>query len=162
MLQIPWRDCSFSHNAEFIKIWTNPSLCCTNKKDFHKQKGFSRSGHSCSRHKKTERVWVLLLSEREKLRGSQSWQRSICLQILTFIVWLGIANSPTNLISSLQDIYIHQDNHSPTTQNRQQIKTFTPSPSPSLNILCNRWENQALRADSLDEGSGRQKLSTVN
>lgn len=83
---------------------------------WHKQKGFSRSGHNYPRHKKPEHVWLLFLSEREKLKGSQSWQQSICLLILTFIVWLGIANSPTNLISSLQDIHIHQDHHSPTTE----------------------------------------------
>lgn len=124
MLQIPWRDSSFSHGAEFIKIGTNPNLCDTNKKDFQDL------DITVPSIKNPEHVWLLFWSEREKLKGSLSWQKSICLQILTFIVWLGIANRPTNLISSLQDIYIHQDNNSPTTQNRQQINTFTPSATP--------------------------------
>lgn len=125
MLQIPWRDSSFSHGAEFIKIGTTSSFV------WHKQKGFSRSGHHYSRHKKTWTCLTAFFQVKEK-----SWKalwadrKSICLQILTFIVWLGIANRPRDLISSLQDIYIHQDNHSPTTQNRQQIKTFTSSATP--------------------------------
>lgn len=126
MLQIPWRDSSFSHGAEFIKTGTNPNLCDTNKKDFQ-DRDIPIPGI-----KKPQRIWLLFfqVNDREKLKGSLSWQKSICLQILTFIVWLGIANRPSNLISSLQDIYIHQDNHSPTTQNRQQINTCTPSATP--------------------------------
>lgn len=99
------RDGSFSQDVELMKIWTNPTLWHTDSKDF--QDG----DISVPSIRELHMLGCFFLNEKKE---TDSWKsvitgslltRGFCLlRILTFVVRHRIANSPTNHISSFQNI----------------------------------------------------------
>lgn len=119
MLQTPWRDPSFSHGAEFIKIGTNPSLCDTNKKNFedleHKNKTWMCLTAFFKWKREAERLWgdrkVFTCSYSPSLYG---WGLPIGPP-----TWSAVCRTVTSIrITTLLQ------------QNRQQTKIVTPSATP--------------------------------